>query len=394
MHGLWDAFKDHLRSSNGEQSKFWMSYVDIVSNILLVLIRASREGNWLLHLHAIRAMIPWCFAYDKVNYTRYLPVYLAEMINLQTDHPDVHQGLMAGHFSVQLSEGSTFGRLPVDQTTEVTVNKDTKTAGGVTKFSFKTGAVNRFYMTAEYRCSFLTQLKSMVQLNKTTFHHGELQAPRIAKDGKAVSAVQNLIDSWNNPFAENQNVVSISTAKEAPDDVRRDLLQAQSIGEEEYQKFKKERLESTPPKVKFHDPLKLKKLKTFSSLTKQKKIKPTGRAVILKADRTLFTRMIVMGQSRKIDVRDLLSHSLGPLPWALATPEGLPGKTNKAALAAQLQKNEHLVQRIPENAATIIDAMGLVQKINVASSQTTLGSVASTFFTMALNEGGPQSTSI
>ena len=78
-------------------------------------------------------------------------------------------------------------------------------------------------MTAEYRCSFLTQLKSMVQLNKT-FHHGELQAPRIAKDEKALSAVQNLIDSWNNPFAENQNVVRISTAKEAPDDVRRGLL--------------------------------------------------------------------------------------------------------------------------------------------------------------------------
>ena len=139
-----------------------------------------------------------------------------------------------------------------------------------------------------------------------------------------------------------KNVVSISTAKEAPDDVRRDLLQAQSIGEEEYQKFKRERLASTPPKVKFHDPLKLKKLKTFSSLTKQKKIKTTGRAVILKAERTLFTRMIIMGQSRKIDVRDLLSHSLGPLPWALAALEGLPRKTNKAALATQLQKNEHL----------------------------------------------------
>ena len=38
--------------------------------------------------------------------------------------------------------------------------------------------------------------------------------------------------------------------------------------------------------------------------------------------------------------------------------------------------------------------MGLVQKINVASSQTTFGSVANTFFTMVLNEGGPQSTRI
>lgn len=76
-----------------------------------------------------------------------------------------------------------------------------------------------------------------------------------------------------------------------------------------------------------------------------------------------------MGQSQKFDVRDWLSHSLGPLPWALATPEGLPWKTNKAALAVQLQKNQHLVQRIAKNAATKIDAMDLVQKINVASSQ-------------------------
>ena len=95
----------------------------------------------------------------------------------------------------------------------------------------------------------------MVHLNQTTFCNGELQAPRITKDEKAVSAVQNLIDSWNNRFADDQNVVSISAAKEAPDDIIPDLLQAQSIGEEEYQKFKRERLESTPPKVKFHDPL-------------------------------------------------------------------------------------------------------------------------------------------
>lgn len=52
------------------------------------------------------------------------------------------------------------------------------------------------------------------------------------------------------------------------------------------------------------------------------------------------------------------------------------------------------MQTIPENVATIIDAMGLVQKISVASSQTTFASVASTFFTMAVNEGGKQSTRI
>lgn len=174
-------------------------------------------------------------------------------------------------------------------------------------FSLKTEAVNRFYMTVEYQFSFLTQLKAMVHLNQTTFQHGELQAPRITKDEEAVSVVQNLIDSWNNPFAGDQNVVSISTTKEAHDDVRRDLLQ--SIGKEEYQKFKREWCESTPPKVKFHDPLKLKKLQTFSSLSKQKKIKTTGRAAILKADRTFFTMMIIIRQSRQIDVSHIWSWS-------------------------------------------------------------------------------------
>ena len=95
--------------------------------------------------------------YDKINYARYLPVYYAQMINLPSEHPNVYSNFMNGRFSVQLAGESPFGRIPVDQTTEVTVNKDTKSSGGIIKYSLKTGAVTRFYMTAEYRCSFLAQ---------------------------------------------------------------------------------------------------------------------------------------------------------------------------------------------------------------------------------------------
>ena len=37
--------------------------------------------------------------------------------------------------------------------------------------------------------------------------------------------------------------------------------------------------------------------------------------MILKADRSLFGRMIITGQSQKIQVKDMLQHSLGPMPW-------------------------------------------------------------------------------
>ena len=56
---MWKEFLNYLRHNNGELSAFWMSYVDMVEGIVLGLLRASCEGNWDLHLHSVRMMIPW-----------------------------------------------------------------------------------------------------------------------------------------------------------------------------------------------------------------------------------------------------------------------------------------------------------------------------------------------
>ena len=95
---MWREFLKHLRESNGELSAFWMSYVDMVEGIVLGLLRASREGDWDLHLHSIRMMIPWCFAYDKVNYSRYLTPHFAQMTNLGDKNPEVQKAFKEGSF--------------------------------------------------------------------------------------------------------------------------------------------------------------------------------------------------------------------------------------------------------------------------------------------------------
>ena len=84
---LYDRYLDHLPNSNGKLSSFWMSYLDVVE-ILLNLLRASREGNWELHLSTIRKMIPWCLAHDNLNYARYLSAYVSEMSYLEEEHPE------------------------------------------------------------------------------------------------------------------------------------------------------------------------------------------------------------------------------------------------------------------------------------------------------------------
>ena len=93
-----DKYIDVLRSSSG-LAAFWVTYI---------------EGDWALHLSCIQSMIPWCFAYDRVNYARYLAYYLVQMSQLPTTHPDVHAEFMAGKFSVQLGSVNPFGRIPVD----------------------------------------------------------------------------------------------------------------------------------------------------------------------------------------------------------------------------------------------------------------------------------------
>ena len=102
-----------------------------------------------VYLSANQSMIAWCFSYDKINYARYLSAYFAEITNLPEKNPCVYEAFKAGQFSVQMSSNNLFGRIPVDQTTEVTVNKDTHTPGGTARFSLKAGTIKRYYITAK-----------------------------------------------------------------------------------------------------------------------------------------------------------------------------------------------------------------------------------------------------
>ncbi|KAG1652132.1 Organic cation transporter protein [Nymphon striatum] len=78
-----------LKNDSGHLAAFWMIYLEMVE-ILLGLIRADREGAWYLHLASIKSSIlVLCFAMDKTNYSRYLPVYYAQMTQLEQTCPDL-----------------------------------------------------------------------------------------------------------------------------------------------------------------------------------------------------------------------------------------------------------------------------------------------------------------
>ena len=55
-------------------------------------------------------------------------------------------------------------------------------------------------------------------------------------------------------------------------------------------------------------------------------------------DKNLFARMALIGQFRKIDLKDVFRYPSGPLAWSLADAYALPRKTNKAKLSQLLER--------------------------------------------------------
>ncbi|XP_065198086.1 uncharacterized protein LOC135829615 [Sycon ciliatum] len=126
----------------------------------------------------------------------------------------------------------------------------------------------------------------------------------------------------------------------------------------------------------FHDTLKKLSLRTF---TIKRKKKPENDPVgILHSDRSTFSRIALVAQTRQMDMREVLSYPLGPLPWSLSTTSGTLIKTSKSALLPLLF-DDNSGSETTDNAgdgALIVDAMALLRAMKVNELPSTYGEFA------------------
>ena len=76
-------------------SKMWVDAFIKPILIMMLYVRAEREGDWLLHLQAVKPMLPYFFASRHVNYARYGVYYLRSMEDLPNN--------VLQHFAMYLS---------------------------------------------------------------------------------------------------------------------------------------------------------------------------------------------------------------------------------------------------------------------------------------------------
>ena len=359
---MWIDYLDGLKENGSELTQYWLSYLDM-ARILLNLLCAARAGLWHLFPETIRDVIPYCFAYDNINYSRYLTVMLADMTAVENDFPDVYQQFCNGHFTTQLSE-HPFSRMEPDKVIEVTINKETKCHGGTSGFSRKSHAVKRWALTSAYRAELRKMLYGYVNYAPQKFPHKDLTSSRIMKDERDIQSVLEVVNNvFINLFSDN-DLLCISNGLVATDEVKYDLLTAREKGIKAMVTFHESHLASTPEQD-FFTPIKKLQLKTFTIMKKKVKITINNKVVPIKSHSNLFGQLALIMQTREINLQNVFSFPLGLYPWALSGVMGELKKYNKASLLHTLENGIDPMEDEIRKPVTILDGMSIVHKTRV-----------------------------
>ena len=97
--------------------------------------------------------------------------------------------------------------------------------------------------------------------------------------------------------------------------MKSDLMNALQEGEKSAVEYMEKRLLSD--EIEIFAPIKQRKLKTFSDNALPSK--KTRENVPIKQNRTFFARLLIVGQKRKINLREVLTYSLGNISLPLTS---------------------------------------------------------------------------
>ena len=225
-------------------------YWDLVMQmevILLIFVRAHREGNFEMYLEALEHFIPFFFALDHTHYSRWASVHLK---NMRTLPEAIKYEFITNKNWVIRKTNSRFSCLPIDQCHEQN-NKDLKGAGGVIGLTANPKAMERWLVCGPTLTEAISQFKEQVLQaatdEETQKHHGERQAEQILFS-RDVQALALTLSELRNPFLCDFSELVTLGSSIMPDSSVIALRKLVTVGKEQHLTFCQERL-SNPSKA-------------------------------------------------------------------------------------------------------------------------------------------------
>ena len=180
-----------------------------------------------------------------------------------------------------------------------------------------------------------------------------------------VSAVMEMIAMMTNPFDPSlKHFVNIASGEVALPCVKQDMLAAKQIGEEKFNDFVNLTVRADVPDV-FSASTRV-NLKTFTKKEVKSRVSMmNGKVVELRNDARFISRLLAIGESREIDMQNLMHYSLRKFPATFATPDGNLVKSPKCKLLHDVvnRVDDPTVEITPKEGALLLDAMAILQTL-------------------------------
>ena len=200
--------------------------------------------------------------------------------------------------------------------------------------------MEKWTLTAHLRAAVSANFKTILELGCTQKEN----APQTTKSGKSEKIVQELLRAFSreaNLFTfdrtsdvnNNYPLMNICSGVVMRNEDAEKLLQASLIGEQKIGEAVSKKFNST---TTFFARIKKVMPPTFV-LRASAPLQPIGEIKTHPYDRKVFQKLAVIAMSRTVDLRDIVTYELGPVPLSLAKPNGNMNETAKSKLMQELE---------------------------------------------------------
>ena len=197
--------------------------------------------------------------------------------------------------------------------------------------------------------------------------HRDLEPAQIRKSEAAVQNVITAISHFTNPWriSDKDRLYSLASGAPIPVEIEKDVLGADELGKKLKNEFIEKRLKHDS-KMCFFDTINQRKLKTMEDNGKRVALTTSeGKIIQYQEQSDLAFKLLVKSQvlETPLDLEQLLSYSLSPVPHCLGTADGFFAKTNKASMLHCLMEDQQEEVPYPRGPLYIQDGNALFHSL-------------------------------
>ena len=285
------------------------------------------------------------------------------MLNLQDSHSNIYQYLKNGGFAASIS-GVPFSKITCDQIIETTINRSSKSTGGLSEKMENVGASEKWMRINHITAALREPLDSVIPKRKGS-KNIDCGMKRFLSDENDIKMLSQTLEEWvPNIWTSEQPLVNIATGKEAPQEMVKNVKSLKQIGENAMKEFiaRFTFQENNSSQNAYYDSIKKQKVVLFVTTSNK------NMSTIAEDENKSFGEIFACFKNQTLKLRQIMNWPVTNKPYSICSEDDNVKANTKSLFRNKLQS---LCPVAPTNFATkcvsasVVDAMRVFRIIPI-----------------------------